>query len=498
MKIDSIILGAGISGLVAAYRLKRLGRSVLIIEHTNRVGGAIQSRDAHGFLIEQGPNSFRGDHELLDLVEELDLMGEMVTGDPKAPAYVYSGGEFHAVPMGPVALIKTRLISRAAKLRLLAEPFVKAKAGNSNQRGGQDAHDTMRAGCPRSNGQDAHDTMLTGCTRSNVSEESVASFVRRRLGNQVLEKLVAPFLSGVYAGDPERLSVQACFPKLAEFEAEAGSIIRGGLKSFREARHQNEQPKRSLRPYRLCSFRNGLNTLPQRLAKELGSALMTEADVRSVSKSSEGFELMVEHQSQMKQFVCSNLIVATPADATARLLSQVSPQLSSLLAEIPYASLASVPLAYRADQISRSLDGFGFLAPRNEGLRTLGSVWNSSLFTGRAPDGWVLTTNFIGGATDPEAAMLGDDELADLVHGDLSKALGISGEARRLPITRYERAIPQYEIGHATRVVGLEVELKNHAGLHLAGNYLHGVSIGDCIRQAEQLASEIVGKGVTE
>ncbi|MGE0887235.1 MAG: protoporphyrinogen oxidase [Blastocatellales bacterium] len=459
MKVDSIILGAGISGLVVAYRLKQLGQNVLVLEHTNRVGGAIQSRDADGFLIEQGPNSLRGAHELLDLVEELNLIDELVTGDPKAPAYVYSGEKLHAVPMGPGALFKSKLISGAGKWRLFAEPFIKGRPKNG--------------------------------------EESIASFIRRRLGHQVLEKLVAPFLSGVYAGDPERLSVQACFPKLAEFEADAGSIVRGGLKSLRAARQQNEQPKRSLRPYRLCSFRNGLNTLPQRLAQELGSALMLEADVRGISKSPEGFELAVEHQAQLKQFTCSTLIVATPADAAARLLAAISPSLSSLLSEIPYASLASVPLAYRVEQLGRQADGFGFLAPRSEGLRTLGSIWNSSLFTGRAPEGWVLTTNFIGGATDPEAVTLSDDELISMVHTDLSKALGISGEARRLPITRYERAIPQYEIGHAARVARLEAELQNHPGLRMAGNYLHGVAIGDCIRQAEQLATEIAGKGVS-
>lgn len=459
MKVDSIILGAGISGLVVAYRLKQLGQNVLVLEHTNRVGGAIQSRDADGFLIEQGPNSLRGAHELLDLVEELNLMDELVTGDPKAPAYVYSGEKLHAVPMGPGALFKSKLISGAGKWRLFAEPFIKGRTENG--------------------------------------EESIASFIRRRLGHQVLEKLVAPFLSGVYAGDPERLSVQACFPKLAEFEADAGSIVRGGLKSLRAARQQNEQAKRSLRPYRLCSFRDGLNTLPQRLAQELGSALMLEAEVRSISKSPEGFELAVEHQAQLKQFTCSTLIVATPADAAARLLAAISPSLSSLLSEIPYASLASVPLAYRAEQLGRQADGFGFLAPRSEGLRTLGSIWNSSLFTGRAPEGWVLTTNFIGGATDPEAVTLSDDELISTVHTDLSKALGISGEARRLPITRYERAIPQYEIGHAARVARLEAELQNHPGLRMAGNYLHGVAIGDCIRQAEQLATEIAGKGVS-
>src|SRR5262245_63823921 len=192
MNVDSIIIGAGVSGLVVAHRLKKMGRDLLLVESGDRVGGVIQSHDIEGFLIECGPNSLRGSHEFLDLVEELNLTGELITADPRAPAYVYAGGRLHAVPMSPPALIKTKLISKAAKLRLLREPFVKAR-------------------------------------RESV-EESIASFVRRRLGDEILERLVEPFLSGVYAGDPDELSVQACFPKLAEFEAEAGGILSGRVR----------------------------------------------------------------------------------------------------------------------------------------------------------------------------------------------------------------------------------------------------------------------------
>ena len=431
------------------------------LESGNKVGGVIQSHDADGFLIEAGPNSLRGAHELLDLVEELDLMDELVTANPKAPAFVYSGGRLHAVPMSPPALVKTKLISNSAKLRLLREPFV--KPNQYRDRKGADA------------------------------EESIDSFVRRRLGNEVLEKLVAPFLSGVYAGDPKRLSVQACFPKLAEFEATAGSILRGGLKSARAARRNAEKPKRSLRPYRLCSFRGGLNTMPRRLAQALGERLMTGARVTDIRQSSDGIALTAEHQNESRRFHCTTLIIATPAYAAAKLIESVAPEAAALIADIPYASIASVPLAYRMDQFAQPPDGFGFLAPRSEGLRTLGSIWNSSLFPGRVPEGWFLTTNFIGGATDAEAALLTDDQLARIVHGDLSKVLGITGAPRRLPITHYEWAIPQYVIGHAARIAKLEAVLSRRPGLRLAGNYLHGVAIGDCIRQAEQLARAIHG-----
>ncbi|HEU0184567.1 MAG TPA: protoporphyrinogen oxidase [Blastocatellia bacterium] len=460
MRFDSVIIGAGISGLVVAHRLKKMGRDPLVIESGDRVGGVIQSRDAEGFLIECGPNSLRGSHELLDLVDELNLTGELIAADPRAPAYVYADGRLQAAPMSPPALVKTKLISNAAKLRLLREPFVEARRGGG--------------------------------------EESIASFVRRRLGDEVLERMVAPFLSGVYAGDPEELSVQACFPKLAEFEAEAGGILRGALRALRqsrkearkEARRGTSRPKRSLRPYRLCSFRHGLSVLPEALSGSLGDRLLTGARIIDI-KSGGGFEIKVEHRGEIKTINSPALVLSTPAYVTATLIGAAAPELAALVAEIPYVSIASVPLAYRAGQVACKLDGFGFLAPRGEGLRTLGSVWNSSLFAGRAPAGWVCLTNFIGGATDPEAVKLGDEELIRIVHNDLSKVLGVIGEPRRLPITRHARAIPQYTLGHAARVERIESLLRGVPGLWIAGNYLRGVSLGDCIKHAGHVAVEI-------
>lgn len=452
MNVDSVIIGAGVSGLVAAHRLKKMGCDPLLIESGDRVGGVIQSREVEGFLIECGPNSLRGLHEFLDLVEELNLTGELITADPRAPAYIYADGRLQAAPMSPFALVKTELISNSAKLRLLREPFVKA--------------------------------------RREGGEESVASFVRRRLGGEILERMVAPFLSGVYAGDPEELSVQACFPKLAEFEAEAGGILRGALRAAKQSRKGASKPKRSLRPYRLCSFRHGLSALPEALSRSLGDRLLTGARIININ-SARGFEIKAEHRGEIKTINSSTLVISTPAYVAACLLGDIAPEIAALVAEIPYVSIASVPLAYRAEQIARKLDGFGFLAPRGEGLRTLGSIWNSSLFAWRAPEGWVCMTNFIGGATDAEAVKLGDEELIRIVHNDLSKVLGVSGEPRQLPITRYERAIPQYTLGHAARVERIESRLRDLPGLWIAGNYLRGIALGDCIKQAERVAVEI-------
>lgn len=459
MTLHSIIIGAGISGLAAGYYLKKSGREVLLLESNDRAGGVIQSQDAEGFLIERGPNSLRGTHEFLDLVEELNLMSELVTADPRAPAYVYVEGSLHPVPMSPPALINTKLISTSAKLRLLREPFIAA--------------------------------------RREDGEESIASFVRRRLGPEILDHLIAPFVSGVYAGDVEELSIQASFARLAEFEAEAGSILRGAWRAARHRRNKTAEPKRSLRPYRLCSFRRGLQTLPQALARALGDSLLTEACITHISankqpKSFPQFQVSLEHRGEKKTFAAAALIMTAPAGAAARLLGECAPEVAELIADVPYAPLASVPLGYRAEQLSRTLDGFGFLVPRKAGLRTLGSVWNSSLFRDRAPEGWVCLTNFVGGATDPEAVGLKDEELIQIVHGDLAKVLGIRGEPRRLPLTHHQRAIPQYVLGHASRIAKVEAALDNRPGLRLAGNYLRGVSLGDCIKQAKQVAEGVM------
>ncbi len=446
MTLDHIIIGAGITGLVIAHSLKKSGKNILVLEANDHAGGVIQTLDADGFLLERGPNSLRGTHEFLDLVDELNLHDHLVTGDPKAPAYVYFNQCLQAVPMSPPALIKTKLISTAGKFRLLREPFVSKNISDE--------------------------------------EESLASFVERRLGKEILERLVAPFVSGVYAGDPEKLSVQASFPKLAEFESSAGSIFKGAIKASRQSKPA--QPQRSLRPYRLCSFRNGMQTLTDALAKSLGDSLQTSARVIKASRFSNAiFQVSYKQNNETKTVESNSLVVTAPSFAAAQIISEIAPEISSLLSAILYTSLVTVPLAYRSEQISRALDGFGFLAPRGQGLRTLGSIWNTSLFENRAPEGWVLLNNFIGGETDRNAITLSDDELISTVHRDLQKVLGISGEPRRLPVTRWPRAIPQYNLGHAKRIATIENALQNYSGLKLLGNYLHGVALGDCIKNAD-------------
>lgn len=457
---DAIVIGAGISGLVCAYRLKRLGADVLLIESAAQVGGVIQTDRAGEYLVERGPNSSQGTEELLALVEELGITGEIAEGDPKAPAYVYFGGRLHAVPSSGGAFLKSKLLSLGGKLRILREPFIPV--------------------------------------RKSDEEESVASFARRRIGREAAERMVAPFVSGIYAGDADKLSVQAAFPRLSNLEMSYGGLFRGTFAKAREARKAKKAARDVLDKAaptrrRLISFKDGMSVLPQTIAARLGEDVFTGCkDIRArAGVEGNGFEVEFERGGAGERFSCGQLVIATPARPAAALVSPFNDELSRLLDEIYYPPLSIVCLSYDVAAVSRPLDGFGFLVAPGEPLSILGCVWNSSLFKGRAPAGKALLTVFIGGARMPDLARLGDAELVSTAHGDLQKALGISQEARPVSITRWERAIPQYLIGHRARVRRIEEILHGTGGLRLIGNYLHGVSTGDCVKEADRHAREI-------
>jgi oxygen-dependent protoporphyrinogen oxidase len=481
---DVVVIGAGISGLVCAYRLKALGVDVALLEKSSRAGGVIQTERVAGFLIEHGPNSSQGTEELVGLVEELGVTDELAEGDPKAPAYIYFKGRLHAVPSGLAAFIRTKLLSFAGKMRILKEPFVAA--------------------------------------RRSGTEESVAAFARRRIGRQAAELLVAPFVSGIYAGDAEQLSVQAAFPRLANLETGYGGLFRGALAKSREARRARKSAgavldKAAPTRRRLCSFKSGMAFLPNTIASRLGEDLITECEELRIGdcglrieESSSGqvlktpqsaignrqsarFSVDFDRKGNHHQLTCNQLVIATPANVASQLVAWISDQLSGLLKEIEYPPLAIVSLAYDESAVATPLDGFGFLVPPSERMNVLGCVWNSSLFEDRAPQGKALLTAFVGGARNPAAASLADDDLVSTVHRELRQVLGISTDPQVVAVTRYQRSIPQYNLGHFGRVQRIEKALCELPRLRLLGNYLHGVSTGDCIKEADRIAREIAG-----
>lgn len=447
-----VVIGAGISGLAAAYWLMRKGIDVEIFEKENRAGGVIQTFRDGGYLFEKGPNSFLDNApDTMELCRELNLENELLKQSMRGNSrYIYLNRELHNVPMGPGGLIHTKILSRKAKWGLLWEPFRSANRARD--------------------------------------DESLASFVRRRLGAEVLNNMVTPFVSGVYAGDPEKLSLRATFSILYELEREHGGLVRGGLAlAFGRKKKEPNKPKK-LRPKNLCSFIDGMETNTQALAKALGDRLHLQTPVNCIQRNAGGqYTVSVAGN----KILADALVLAVPAYNVAPLLETAAPRSAEYLRSIPYNALAVVGMGYDRASIQQECNGFGFLAPRNQGVRILGSIWNSSLFARRAPGGYRSFSVFIGGGLDPTALQLTDYQIVKQIKIDLQKAIGATGEPSASHVFRWERAIPQYPIGHVTRIEELVNELQPAPGLYCIGNYLNGVSTNDCIRKAKETVNEV-------
>lgn len=450
--LDVLVIGGGISGLTAGFRLKRAGRSVAVIEAAGRVGGSIETNVEGGFRFELGPNTVLENHPAVsELLEEAGLDDganrEKIVASPAAKRrYLWKGDRLEPLPGGPPGLLRTPLFSLGAKLRLLREPWIDRRSPAEIEA---------------------------------EPDETVGSFVRRRLGGEVLDYAVGPFVSGVYAGDPERLAVRWAVPKIFALEQEHGSLIRGAL-----AKRKGPAPGGAM-----FSFREGLETLPRRLAREIGD-IRTGLSVRKVMRQAEAFLI----ETDAGRLAARNVVLAVPADVAARLLEAATGGKSLAFAEIPYAPVAVVALGVKRSQIAHPLDGFGFLAPRRESLRLLGCLFPSTIFPDRAPEAHVALSAFLGGRTDPEIVdpnLWEDPRLLGLVRKELGQAIGLSGEPTVAILRRWPRAIPQYEVGHG-RFVQLAEEIERDLpGLHLAGNFLGGVSVPDCIRNATRIAGEM-------
>jgi oxygen-dependent protoporphyrinogen oxidase len=518
--LDAIVVGAGITGLTAAFRLVEGGARVALLEASDRPGGVIESRRDGGWLFELGPNTVLDSHpEVGALLAAAGLDGERLTaGAAGKRRWIRRGGRLIPLPTGPGGLIATPLLSARAKLRLLREPWVRRRPGDD--------------------------------------DESIAGFVSRRLGPEVLDAAVGPFVSGVWAGDPERLSVRWTLGRLAELESRHGSLVRGMLAAGREARRARREKGETAgektgwvgdeggsarrgkkRRGAMLSFPEGLEILPRRLAAEiaarsatlaaaeppsphpasssslsssdssrlapsapqpasamepdpassiaLGPGLHLSTPVRAISRDGDGLVVETAGGAVLR---APRVILAVPAAAAAELLDRATGGASRGLAEIPYAPVAVIGLGFRRADVDHPLDGFGFLAARGGDVRILGCLFPSSLFPGRAPEGHVALTVFAGGRADPEPVEWPEERLVDLALADLGRALGVRGEPVARQVRRWPRAIPQYELGHG-RFVELAARIERDLpGLTLAGNYLGGVSVPDRIARGAEAA----------
>ena len=459
-RIEALVIGAGISGLATAYALQKAGIATRVVEAAARPGGVIQSVKRGGYLLECGPQSFSGSGSISAMCRDLGILEERVLADPKAPRYVLIDGKLQNVPMGP-GLLTSSFMSGGTRTAILRDIF--------------------------------------GKSDSPEPDESVASFIRRKFSPTLLDRLVGPFVSGIYAGDPEKLSLRAAFPILYEAEKAAGSITRGVFKVMKQRKAANgTQPQAPKEKATLQTFRDGNETLIHGIAARLGERLTCGLVVTKIEALDSGqepkagrFRVSLQGPRGEENLETERVVLSVPTEAAGRLLEALDPGFGAQLGAIAYSGVAVVSLGYRTQDVGDSLAGFGFLVPRSSGLSILGTVWNSSLFPGRAPEGQALLTSFVGGATNPGAMNKSPEQLAAQVHREMTPLLGLRKEPVFSNVTIWPRAIPQYNLGHTARIAALESLRARFPGLYFSGNYLNGPAIGTCVEHAIKVADEV-------
>ncbi len=443
------IIGGGITGLTAAFRLRQKNIPVTLYEAGGRVGGAIQTIRQDGYLAEFGPNTIlETSPKISALVRDLGLEARRLYSDSRAEKrFLVRDGKPIPLPGSPPAFFTTPLFSAGAKLRLLAEPFI-------------------RRGPPE-------------------REESVGEFVLRRIGREFLDYAINPFVAGVYAGDPMRLSVKHAFPKLLAVEQQYGSLILGQFLGARERKRRAEVSKQNAPKF---SFDEGLQVLIEALDARLAGSVRLNSSVSCLEQAPGGWTVTTSEGTHEHAAV----LFAGTAHKLAELQIRTPRPLDlSPLSQINYPPVASVVLGFRREDVAHPLDGFGALIPQVEGFNILGTIFSSSLFPNRAPAGHVTLTSYLGGTRNPDLATRGSDALVDLTCRDLRRLLGVTGEPTFRHHVRYPRAIPQYEVGYGRFKDLMDDAEAKAPGFFLAGHYRNGVSLGDSLVSGHDVAERI-------
>jgi oxygen-dependent protoporphyrinogen oxidase len=473
------IIGGGISGLAAAHHLVELSKAnqkpvrLTLFEATSRLGGTIKTEHRDGFLIERGPDSFISEKpEALQLANRLGIGSRVIEVNKQhRRSFIVRNGRLSPVPEGFQLLapsriwpfVTTDIFTFSGKLRMFADLLLPRRSMNCS------------------------------------NDESLADFVRRRLGREALERMAQPMVGGIYTADPEVLSLRATLPRFLDIERDDRSLILGMWRKGRKA--NNETGVSGARYSLFLSFDQGMEVLVAALAKNIAECRMPSADLFQTDIRLKTKVAVVEHQVDGAWLVKTEagetleadaVCLALPAHLAATLLSGVAPQLSSLLRQIKFASTATVNLAYRRNEITHELDGFGFVVPFIEKRSLIACTFSSVKFPGRAPKDHALLRAFVGGALQPEMFALDEKEITRRVETDLRELLGIIGKPLFVEVAKWPDSMPQYEVGHLDRVVEVEKVVAKLPGLALAGNSYRGAGIPDCIRSGE-LAADYLG-----
>lgn len=453
-----VVVGGGISGLTVAYTLVNSSKStgqgsqfeVEVFEADSRPGGKIWTDRVNGFLCEKGANGFLDNKaKTLELCDSLGIK-PLRSNENAKKRYIFFNGKLNALPESPPSFLSSKLISWPGKLRMAYE--IVAPKG--------------------------------------PEDETVADFIIRRLGKEALEKLIDPMVSGVFAGDPYKMSIKSCFPRIKELEQKYGSLIRALVK-IRKERKKEGAGKVSVTPGgRLTSFYSGAQSIVDALAEKLGKRVNTGVAVKGIEKRGDRYQLFTSKGTVETDIV----VLASPAYASASIVNDLDRELFKTLSSITYPSLSVVCFGYKKEKVEHGLGGFGFLIPHTEGRKILGTLWDSSIFPNRAPEGHVLLRSMIGGAQSPELAMLDDDTLVSTVFDELKPLISLKAEPDMVRIYRWERAIPQYLMGHSEKLRVIDERLESHPGLYITGNAYRGVGINDCVENGYKTAYEIFSK----
>jgi oxygen-dependent protoporphyrinogen oxidase len=468
-----VVIGGGISGLAAAHALVERGAlfqskpEVLLLEASSRLGGIIRSERRDGFLLEAGPDSFISEKpEALELAHRIGLSSRLIETTPThRRSFIVRKGKLHALPEGFQLLAPTRFW-----------PFVTTGIFSWTGK----ARMALDLVLPRSSMQNGSD------------DESLAQFVRRRLGSEALERMAQPMVGGIYTADPEKLSLRATMPRFLEMEREYKSLIRGLWKQRRKgsapAAKDTSGPRYSL----FLSFDEGMQTLVNAIAARLGEVsvrLSTKVETLSFDETKKRWQVGLKAGEAI---TADAICLALPSYKSAELLRETDTKLADELEAIQYASTATINLAYKRSDISHALDGFGFVVPLIERRSVLACTFSSVKFAGRAPEGYALLRAFVGGALQPEMFALDEDAMIEAACRDLHQLLGITEPPLFTQVEKWPRSMAQYHLGHLERVERIRQHLGARPTLKLAGNAFNGAGIPDCIRSGEAAADEIL------
>jgi len=448
----AVVVGAGISGLVAAYWLHKSGLDVRVIEKEGRVGGVVRSERHKSYLIEHGPNSTLDDSPKVgELLESLGITGQRCEANKISnKRYILKNGLLVPLPTTPPAFFRTKLFSTRAKFRLFAEPFIKPA--------------------------------------DPQKEESIAEFTVRRLGRELLDYAINPFIAGVYAGDPARLSVRSAVSKIYALEKNYGSLIRGAIKG-RKRRGGSPMGGPTGKTF---SFKDGMGTLPDALGSALKDRLILRSEVRTITETKDEkgpkFKVVFQSEDKIAEIDTDAVVLTSPAYEIARIISDLDAETARKLKEVIYVPIAVVFMGFKGIEADHPMDGFGFLVPEVEKRNILGTIFSSTLFPERTENGSTALTTFVGGARQPELLEKDDEGMVEMVLDDMRSILGLRSQPEVVRVIRWKHSIPQYTLGYHITQEAIGRFEKSHPGLFITGNFRGGISVSSCIAQSSGIA----------